>query len=294
MTLDDLKSLVAVASAGSVRKGAKLVFKTQPAISQAIKRLEIELDIEIYDRRHYRFTLTPNGQAILERAKRLLNEEQSFKSYAAHLHSQVETNFHIAVQSSVDSTLYIDVLAQAQKRFPETIFHIYQEEVKAALTLLVDKKVDLSISPSSISMSQSNDLQTLKLDHSELINVCHQDFIENSGIEFSRHDALKWHQIILNSSANQPQQHFGVLEGNRRWHCNTHTMKLTLIKQGMGWGKLPKKDVEALLKSGELQILNIEGMDNKVSGDIYLIRQAKGIKGAIAQWLWQEFTAKVI
>jgi len=294
MTIEDLKSLVAVATAGSVRKGAEQVFKTQPAISQALKRLELELEIEIYDRSHYRFTLTPNGQAILERAKRLLNEEQSFKSYAAHLNSHVETNFHLSVQSSVDSKLYFDILAQAQKQFPETVFHIYQEEVKAALTLLIDKQVDLAISPSSISMSKSNDLQSLKLDHSELINVCHRDFIENSGIEFSRHDALKWHQIILNSSANQPQQQFGVLEGNRRWHCNTHTMKLALIKRGMGWGKLPKKDIENLLHSGELRILNIEGVDSEVSGEIYLMRQSKGTKGAVAQWLWQQFGAKAI
>jgi len=286
---EDLKMLVAVAESGGIREGAKLVFKTQPAVSQAIKRLEHELEIEIYDRNHYRFALTGNGKALLKRAIRLLSEEERFKSYVTHLKSGVELDFHFAVQSTVDLAVYLDVFEDAQMQFPDTTFHIHQEEVSAAMILLMEDTVDLAINPWTPHGPSSYELETLKLEELELINVCHHLYFENSKDLISVEEAVNRHQIILSSNSRDSEKMFDVLEGNRRWFCNTQTMKMALIRKGMGWGKLPKKSVEALLKSGELVELNLEGIKNRVSGEFHLIRREKRVQGPVGRWLWQQF-----
>ena len=287
--IEDLKMLAAVAESGGIREGAKQVFKTQPAVSQAIKRLESELDIEIFDRNHYRFALTTKGEALLKRATRLLSEEDRFKAYAVHLKSEVELAFHFAVQSTVDLSLYLDVFEEAQILFPDTTFHMHQEEVSAAMLLLMDDAVDLAINPWAAHVHDSHKVETLKLGGLELINVCHHSYFENHHELIKTSDAVNRHQIILTSNSSASDKMFDVLEGNRRWFCNTLTMKLALIQQGMGWGKLPKKLIAPLLNSGELVELNLEGIKNRVEGEFHLIRQQKRQQGPVGEWLWQQF-----
>lgn len=287
--VEDLKMLVAVAQAGGVRDGAKRVFKTQPAVSQALKRLENELNIEIYDRKHYRFSLTDQGRALLKRAERLLSEEDRFKSYAIHLNSGVEISLHFAAQSSVDPGFYLDVLKEAQMLFPDTTFHIHQEEVRGATNLVMDEIVDLAINPWSPLSPSSHELETLILGQFELINVCHHLYAESNDQAIPSSLAADWHQIVLTLDAKPSDDLFDVIEGNRRWYCNTQAMKDELIRSGMGWGKLQKKAIAHLLESGELVELNIEGIKNQVIGEYHLMRRKKKQQGPIAQWLWKRF-----
>jgi DNA-binding transcriptional LysR family regulator len=71
--LFQLEAFVAVVREGSFSKAAKAVFRTQPAISQIIKRLEDEVGQPLFDRSSRRGVLTDAGLVLLEHAERLLN-----------------------------------------------------------------------------------------------------------------------------------------------------------------------------------------------------------------------------
>jgi DNA-binding transcriptional LysR family regulator len=71
--LFQLEAFVAVVREGSFSKAAKAVFRTQPAISQIIKRLEDEVGQALFDRSSRRGVLTDAGQVLFEHAERLLN-----------------------------------------------------------------------------------------------------------------------------------------------------------------------------------------------------------------------------
>jgi DNA-binding transcriptional LysR family regulator len=71
--LFQLEAFVAVVHEGSFSKAAKAVFRTQPAISQIIKRLEDEVGQPLFDRSSRRGMLTDAGQVLYEHAERLLN-----------------------------------------------------------------------------------------------------------------------------------------------------------------------------------------------------------------------------
>ena len=73
MDLFQLEAFVAVVREGSFSKAAKAVFRTQPAISQIIKRLEDEVGQPLFDRSSRRGVLTDAGQVLFEHAERLLN-----------------------------------------------------------------------------------------------------------------------------------------------------------------------------------------------------------------------------
>lgn len=68
-----LRAFVAVAETGSVTSAARLLNRTQAAVSQQIKRLEQHFDIELFHREHKRVSLGPDGERLLGPAQRLLS-----------------------------------------------------------------------------------------------------------------------------------------------------------------------------------------------------------------------------
>ena len=73
MDLFQLEAFVAVVREGSFSKAAKALYRTQPAISQIIKRLEDEIGQPLFDRSSRRGVLTDAGQVLFDHAERLLN-----------------------------------------------------------------------------------------------------------------------------------------------------------------------------------------------------------------------------
>ena len=72
MELGELKVFVAVATERSFSRAAVRLGRTQPAISQAVRRLENDLGERLFDRSSKLAALTPAGDALLPEAKRLL------------------------------------------------------------------------------------------------------------------------------------------------------------------------------------------------------------------------------
>jgi DNA-binding transcriptional LysR family regulator len=73
MDLFQLEAFVTVVREGSFSKAAKALYRTQPAVSQIIRKLEDELGQPLFDRASRRGVLTDAGQVLLEHAERLMN-----------------------------------------------------------------------------------------------------------------------------------------------------------------------------------------------------------------------------
>ncbi|NMN93873.1 LysR substrate-binding domain-containing protein [Antrihabitans stalactiti] len=74
MDLKQLKALVTVAEAGSVTKASQLLHLVQPAVTRQIKTLEQELGVPLFERTREGMRPTVAGAALVERARRALNE----------------------------------------------------------------------------------------------------------------------------------------------------------------------------------------------------------------------------
>ncbi len=73
MELMQLEMFVAVVEEGSVQKAAARVYRTQPAVSMALRKLEQEIGASLLDRSHRQdHRLTPAGQMLYDYATRML------------------------------------------------------------------------------------------------------------------------------------------------------------------------------------------------------------------------------
>ncbi|GAA4327691.1 LysR family transcriptional regulator [Pigmentiphaga soli] len=71
MDLRDLAYFEAIAEAGNLSEAARRVFRSQPALSKCLQRLEAGLNAPLFERNGRRLRLTPVGEALLARARML-------------------------------------------------------------------------------------------------------------------------------------------------------------------------------------------------------------------------------
>ena len=83
MTLTELRYVVAVARERHFGHAAEACFVSQPTLSVAVKKLEEELGVTLFERGPGEVTVTPAGQRIVEQAQRVLEEASRIKDLAA-------------------------------------------------------------------------------------------------------------------------------------------------------------------------------------------------------------------
>ena len=79
MNLTDLHYVVEIDKSGSISKAAKELYVAQPNLSKAIKHLEREFGISIFERSSKGVKATREGQKFLEYAKRIIYEIEEMK-----------------------------------------------------------------------------------------------------------------------------------------------------------------------------------------------------------------------
>jgi len=82
MTLTELKYIVAVARERHFGKAADACFVSQPTLSVAVKKLEEELDVKLFERSANEVTVTPLGEEIVRQAQSVLEQAANIKDIA--------------------------------------------------------------------------------------------------------------------------------------------------------------------------------------------------------------------
>ena len=86
MTLTELRYIVAVARERHFGRAAEACHVSQPTLSVAIKKLEEELQTQIFERTSSDVALTTLGAVIIQQAQRVLEEANALKHLAKHGH----------------------------------------------------------------------------------------------------------------------------------------------------------------------------------------------------------------
>lgn len=100
MNLLHMKYAVEIAEAKSINRASETLFVGQPTLSRAIKELEQNLGIKIFDRSAKGMFLTPDGEVFIRYAKLFLNRLMKLKPPSAVPALNVSVfRFHAPVQA---------------------------------------------------------------------------------------------------------------------------------------------------------------------------------------------------
>ena len=76
MTLQQLRYIVTIVNCGSISEAAKQLFITQPSLSNAVKELEKEMGISIFNRSSKGIALSSQGMEFLSYARQVLEQAE--------------------------------------------------------------------------------------------------------------------------------------------------------------------------------------------------------------------------
>ena len=82
MTLTEFKYIVAVARERHFGRAAEACFVSQPTLSVAIRKLEEELGVQLFERSHAEVSVTPIGERVVEQAQRVLEQTNMLREIA--------------------------------------------------------------------------------------------------------------------------------------------------------------------------------------------------------------------
>jgi LysR family hydrogen peroxide-inducible transcriptional activator len=119
MTLNELKFIVALAKARNFRKAAENCFVSQPALSLAVKKLEDELGVLLFERSRSDVTMTVVGELVVEQAIRVIDEANRVKEIAKQGNNQLAGALKLGVIYSVGPYLLPEIIPVLRKTAPE-------------------------------------------------------------------------------------------------------------------------------------------------------------------------------
>ncbi|MEI7445947.1 MAG: LysR substrate-binding domain-containing protein [Burkholderiales bacterium] len=145
MTLTELKYIVAVARERHFGRAAEACHVSQPTLSVAIRKLEDELGVSLFERGGAEVTVTEIGLRIVEQAQRVLDETAALREIAAHGRDPLAGALRVGVIHTIGPYLLPWMMRRVIADAPQMPL-LLQEHVTARLIeLLRQGDIDVAI-----------------------------------------------------------------------------------------------------------------------------------------------------
>jgi LysR family hydrogen peroxide-inducible transcriptional activator len=145
MSLTELKFIVAVAQERNFRRAAEKCFVTQPALSLAIKKLEEELNVIIFERSRSDVSMTEIGEKIVEQAGKVLEETARIKQLAELGKNQLKGALKLGMIHSVGPYLLPEIIPILRKSAPDMPLEVEENLTANLETQLKNGVIDAAI-----------------------------------------------------------------------------------------------------------------------------------------------------
>lgn len=142
MNLRHLEHWLALADTGSFSRAAEKLHITQSALSRSIQSLEEELGGALVDRIGKRNELTPLGQSVLERARRIVHEASELKQGAALLQQGHMGSLRVGLGSGPGAMLMTPWLVYMADHHPGVKVSVTRGPTELQLQQLRDRTLD--------------------------------------------------------------------------------------------------------------------------------------------------------
>ncbi len=145
MTLTELRYIVAVARERHFGRAAEACFVSQPTLSVAIKKLEEELDVKIFERGSSEVSLTPLGEAIVRQAQSVIEQASAIKEIAQRGKDPLSGALKLGIIYTIGPYLLPQLVRQAIDRTPQMPLMLQENFTVKLLDMLRTGDLDCAI-----------------------------------------------------------------------------------------------------------------------------------------------------
>ncbi|HRK56944.1 MAG TPA: LysR substrate-binding domain-containing protein [Burkholderiaceae bacterium] len=145
MTLTELKYIVAVARERHFGRAAEACFVSQPTLSVAIKKLEEELGVQLFERRSQEVVVTSVGERVIEQARRVLEDAGRIKEIARLGKDPLAGPLQLGVIYTIGPYLLPALVRQLMQVAPQMPLMIQESYTVRLIDMLKSGDIDVAI-----------------------------------------------------------------------------------------------------------------------------------------------------
>jgi LysR family transcriptional regulator, hydrogen peroxide-inducible genes activator len=145
LKLKDLRYLVAVADQRHFGRAASRCYVSQPTLSAQLKKLEQALGVQLIERAPNNVSLTPAGEEIVARARRILEASDEVVALAGTHRDPLSGRLRLALLPTIGPYLLPSVAPLIRRQLPRVQLRLYEYQTDAMLQKLQAGELDLGI-----------------------------------------------------------------------------------------------------------------------------------------------------
>lgn len=200
MDIQQLIYFSTAARCGSFTKAATLLNVSQPTISIAIKKLEKELDIPLFEEKKKPLTLTSIGERIFERSNEIIKEYNNILLEAKDSSILQPTIIRLGIPLTIFDSLLLRITNEFMPKHPDCQVQIYQYGVETIREKIANDELDVGI---VCHFTEYNDIETIPLEPLEFLAYFSPEHPFSSA-EAVTPELLREKSVLL---AETPQNH---------------------------------------------------------------------------------------
>lgn len=287
LTLDQLRTFVAVVQEGSFSAAARKLRRVQSAVSHAIANLERDLGVQLFDRSEKTPSLSKEGRVLLAAAESVLERASALELVAGALGGGAETSVSIAVDAVFPLDALVEVCREFRAAHPAVALFLETETLSAVSAKVLAGSSQLGI------VGPAADTQGLEKEHLSEVRMIPVVAPTHPLAEIRGKiptPAFREHvQIVLSArgeARDEPDR--GVLSPHT-WRVADLETKHRLLLGGLGFGNLPEHRVREDLETKRLVKIRPRAWgDDEHVLSLSAVYKTDAALGPAARWLLEK------
>lgn len=145
MTLTELRYLIALDAERHFGRAAERSFVSQPTLSVALKKLEDQLGVILFERHHGEARPTPVGERIIEQARRVLAETEAIQRIAAEGKDELSGTLRVGAIHTVGPYLFPHLVPALRRGYPQMPLVIEENYTDVLARRLKQNELDVIV-----------------------------------------------------------------------------------------------------------------------------------------------------
>jgi DNA-binding transcriptional LysR family regulator len=263
LSFDSLQLVDAIARNGSFAAAAAELDRVPSAVTYAVRKLEDDLDVLLFDRRGYRARLTSAGEELLREGRHLLVAAEDLARRVQRVAEGWERELRIALDTAIAFDRLLPLLTRFCEEAP-TQLRLSTEVLGGSWDALVSGRADLVIGASYEAPESSRlggGLRTLPLGQIEMVfAVARTHPLAAMPAPLPLPELRRHRQIVVgDTSRRMAARSVGLLGAPVVLAVPTMEAKLAAQIAGLGVGYLPYPLAQEAIERGELVIKSTQG-----------------------------------
>ena len=257
VTLDLYNVFYTVAKCGSLTKAADKLFVSQPAISQSVKQLEVQLGVPLFNRTRKGMELTPNGgQVIYDKIEAAIKLFQEAEEMLEQRKNTATGEIRVGASDTIFEYFLADKIVEFHEKFPAVKINLVSDITPNTFADVKDGKCDVGF----VNLPAPQDDELRLFGNCMRLNdvfIASEKFVKENPMPIALSDLKQYPLLMLEKKTFARQALDRYLDSlgiglEPSIEVGSWDLMKRLVASGMGLGVIPREYAKAEIESGKL------------------------------------------